>query len=138
MNDDIKLELAFATPNSYIFNSRPTGKDIEVHVHIGQYHVIHITIIISDRGILLQKDRRFLTYIDKLMLELDMILGNFFGFLVNGYEAETYFHINFNSIRISFPPCFLRDSDEHYQNVKHNLSKIIYDKIKSIKPNEIY
>ncbi|WP_238916011.1 hypothetical protein [Clostridium sp. YIM B02555] len=138
MNSDVKLELSFATTNSYIFRGILSGKDIEVHIHIGQYHVMHINIIVSDLGIFIIKDRKFLTYLDNLMLEISMQVANLFGFLNTGYNVETYFHINFNSIRINFPPCFMIDSDEEYKRIRSNLSEIIFNKIKTFKPKEFY
>ncbi|NFE72566.1 hypothetical protein FC758_01305 [Clostridium botulinum] len=138
MKDIVKLELEFFTPSSYIFSCNYLNKEIEVHIHIGHYKVMHIAIVICDLGILIQKDRNFINYIDKLMLEIDSQLGNIFGLLTKNNEIETYFHVNFNSLRFNFPPCFIKDSDEDYKNLKHNLSKIIFDKIKSIEPNQIY
>ena len=109
-----------------------------MHIHIGQYYVMHINIIVSDLGILVIKDRKFLTYLDNLMLEITMQVAHLFGFLKNGYNVETYFHVNFNSIRINSPPCFMIDSEEEYKRIRSNLSEIIFDKIKNIKPNEFY
>lgn len=139
IQNNFSLELSFATQSSYIFNAiNSYGKNIEIHIHIGQCNVIHVTIIVSDRSIMINRDRKFLKYLDTLIGAITMQIYNLTGFLSKGTDIETYFSINFNSIRINFPPCFMSDKDETYKNIERNLSEIVFDKILKFPKLELY
>lgn len=133
------LELSFATPSSYIFNAiNSYGKNIEVHVHLGQYNVIHINMIVSDHSIMINQDRKSLAYLDTLILNISMQIFNITGFLSKSTDIETYFSINFNSIRINFPPCFMSDKDDTYKYIERNLSEVVFSEIQKLPKSELY
>lgn len=136
MLEDCNLDLQFFTPNSVVFNVRTSGKDIEIHIHMGKYQVMYISMIISDKSIAIQKDEKFLNYIDTLFSELEMKLCSIVGFYEKGQKIEIFLHINFNSIRINFAPFFIYDED--YKSIKGNLSSIVFEKIKKIQSNQLY
>ena len=137
MLEDINLRLEFSTTNSLVFSVLTTGKNIEIHIHMGQYNVMYITLIISDKSLLMHTDKKFLNYIDKLINELEQNLCSFTGFLKReNSEIEVFLHVNFNSIRMNFPPCILYS--EEYTEIKNNLANTIFNEIKKINPKQLY
>jgi len=135
MLEDINLDLVFFTSDSLVFRVL-SDKKIEIHVHMGKYQVMYITVIISDQSIALKLDKKFLNYIDKLFSELEMKLCSIVGFFEKGQKIEIFLHINFNSIRINFPPFFMYD--EEHKRIKNNISSIIFDQVKKIDSSQIY
>lgn len=129
MLKDCNLDLRFFTPNSLVFRVI-SDKDIEIHIHIGNYQTMYITIIISDKYFTLDQDEKSLDYINTVFWELEMKLSLFFGFFEKGRNIETFLHINFNNIRLDFLPFFMHD--EEYKDIKSSLSSIILEKIKEM------
>ncbi|HDK7179282.1 TPA: hypothetical protein PTW06_000909 [Clostridium botulinum] len=122
---NLKLDLEFFTPDSIVFSAGDIGKSIEIHIHLGKYKVIYITIIILDRNTI---DKKSLGYISALLMELEYKLCSIVGFSGNGIEM--LLHINFNSVRINFPPLSLYG--EEYKDITNNIPQIIIKELKRL------
>lgn len=137
MYDKINLDLEFSTTNSLVFTAKANNANMEIHIHMGNYNVIYISLIVSDQSIMILKDKKFLNYIDSTMIELEQKLSYLLGFLKKGTaDIEVFLHVNYNSIRINFPPCLMFDDD--FRKINRSLSSTIFSEIKKIPPESLY
>ncbi len=124
------LTTEFVGNQSYHFMFKKNNKTIDFHLHLGGYQYDFLHIIISDRGIMVAKDVKFLNYINEALVDFDVKLGSIFGFLSKGHEREVSISVNCNSIKINYAPVFY--NDDEYKSIMKNLSDNLYKNIKSM------
>lgn len=131
-----ELEFEFASSESYIFTWADVGRSIEVHLHVGRYLVDHIYIIIRDQKFFINKDVKFLNYIDNIMNSLEMEMCKMFGFFKKELNHEIYIHVSFNSTNINFAPVVMFNKE--YNDIRKNLKEVIFERINKLKPETLY
>jgi len=125
--EEDSLNLDFFTPSSIIFSYRNIGIDGQIHVHMSSYNVIKTVVIISDKNKI--KNKASLDYIARIISELDLQLGETFGFLKKGVNQEEFLSIRYNQHVISFPPTLTCDSDPEYRGIRNDIASEVYRNI---------
>lgn len=131
-----ELKIEFVSEQSYYFSYIKNGKNVDFHYHIGKYQNDFLHIIISDSGLMLTKDVKFLNYINDAVSAFGMNICNIFGFYNKGIKREIRISVSCNSIRINFAPTLYYDDE--YKEIMKNIPEKIFEKIKSIKIENLY
>lgn len=131
-----ELNVEFVSEQSYHFLYRKNGKSIDFHYHLGKFNNDFLHIVISDKGLMLTKDVKFLNYIDEALCEFRSKVCNIFGFFDKDIKREIRISVTFNSLRINYAPTIYYD--EEYELIMKNLSNKIFEEIKKIKIENIF
>jgi hypothetical protein len=122
------FDLDFATQSSYIFNVKNEDSVIiEVHMHVGQYNVFYISIIITDLYLVKRKKMKDFNFLDDLIFELGMKLSNLVGILTKNQIIEFFIRVNYNYIKINFAPMLLHGDE--FENLPDSIKHYVIDRI---------
>ncbi|WP_066892902.1 hypothetical protein [Clostridium nigeriense] len=133
---DEGLNLQFVSDESYVYSWAKDSKAIEFHLHVGKYYCDRLYIIINDRSININRDIKFLNYIDRMVAEFELKMCDIFGFFKKGRESarEIQVEVSFNSFNICYPPIMHDELKDTLKTIRED----VFSKVEKMKLAELF